>query len=389
MAVDFIELKHRLAEYKVFDAWQYVQSLVETASYMNLSFELLCKVYEHRKNKLEEVNNAIISQAISNPGQPSPMTIGDLNKTHIDIAGYEVDDAKKKKKTAHEFFHYARMSIEVLSQIINSALLGDSGFDVTQKNLPSEISKKLNSYPNFQTLHTITQRVVQDSEIKYLFDFDNYVKHIKTVLMTIKNSFIFSNDSVFNIRSFCYKGIRYPEVNAIDKISAVRDSVVQLIEDTLNEVILQIPNCIDNSSRYHSVKFKQVVSKTEEGNFLKYMTYFIEVENDLSELPNPISIMPLIIKPNGDIYNFVLDVDEVFITKKGQGESGIIGIAEATPSVNSNELYRKFTIRPCSTVDYGLYIGSFTNRYSHISYNYAALDGQVIFLDEQTSATQS
>ena len=43
--MNFVSLQKALAQNKVYDAWQYVQSLAETLGYMNMSAELLERVY--------------------------------------------------------------------------------------------------------------------------------------------------------------------------------------------------------------------------------------------------------------------------------------------------------------------------------------------------------
>ena len=49
--MNFVSLQKALAQNKVYDAWQYVQSLAETLGYMNMSAELLERVYAmHRIN---------------------------------------------------------------------------------------------------------------------------------------------------------------------------------------------------------------------------------------------------------------------------------------------------------------------------------------------------
>lgn len=52
--MDFSSFQKTLAQNKVYDAWQYVQSLNETLAYMNMSAELLEKVYAHRIAVLEK-----------------------------------------------------------------------------------------------------------------------------------------------------------------------------------------------------------------------------------------------------------------------------------------------------------------------------------------------
>ena len=66
MKIDIIKLKKTMAEHKVYNAWQYVQSLLETLKYMSISYEMLLKVHEHRKNTLKEIQNDVLSEAFEN-----------------------------------------------------------------------------------------------------------------------------------------------------------------------------------------------------------------------------------------------------------------------------------------------------------------------------------
>lgn len=63
MNIDIKKLEKVLAENKVYDAWQYVQSLMETLDYMSVSYEMLAKVYEHRVNTLNKVQQDIFAEA--------------------------------------------------------------------------------------------------------------------------------------------------------------------------------------------------------------------------------------------------------------------------------------------------------------------------------------
>lgn len=131
--MDMNLLKKALATHKVYDAWQYVESLRETTGYMKASYEMLVKVYNHRIDTLAEVERSILSEA-HKTGKASYNT-RDLNQTNLDIGGYEIDDAFFLRKTSIEFFHYARISMDVLFQIVNAALLGDDAIPVEDKGL--------------------------------------------------------------------------------------------------------------------------------------------------------------------------------------------------------------------------------------------------------------
>jgi len=83
---------------------------------MNASYEIICKVYNHRKNTLKDIQDEILIEAVKTG--KSSLTADKLNRTNLLIGGYEIDDFFLKK-TSFKFFHYAKINMEVLYQIVN------------------------------------------------------------------------------------------------------------------------------------------------------------------------------------------------------------------------------------------------------------------------------
>lgn len=391
MNFNFKAFKRDLSEYRVFDAWQYVESLLETLTYMDISYALLEKVTEHQKKAFDSVNQEILEKACANPGKTIPITLSPINRGNIQIAGFDVGSGIFLRKTTIEFFHYARLSIDILTQIINAALYGDDAFPINAANLPSKITNKLIDNNSFPTLHSIISNMLSNPEIQYMMAFDNYVKHIKTILITIKNNLLLSQGTdQFDIMPFTFKGTSYPAVNAVQKAKIVRDEVLLQVDQILSELQNQLPKSLGNANRYQLLKFKQVFKKTNHGLVHQYIAFFLEVDNGISDLASEISIMPLIVKPNGEVCNFFLDFDTVFVTMKNQGEDGICGIAEAQPLADSNELYRKFIVKPATKDDYLFYLANFKRKYTHLHINYNALEGEIItYKDSQSEGSDN
>lgn len=384
MNIDFKELKKDLSTYKVYDAWQYVESLLETLTYMDVSYSLLEKVDQYKKDAFSQINQETFEAAKANPGKGIPITQTQLNKANINIAGLEIGSSLFLRKTTLEFFHYARLSIDILSQIINAALFGDDAFPISTPNLPSRITQRLNDNNAFPTLYSIISSILTNPELQYAMAFDNYVKHIRTVLVSIKNNLLFSQGAdQFDILPFVFKGVTYSATSAVHKAATIQQEVYTLIDQALTEVKNQLPNCQGTQNRYQLLKFKQLYKETNKGLQHQYISFFLEVDNGICDLSNEISIMPLIVKPNGEVFSFVLDFDTVFITHKGQGEKGICGIAEALPVQNSNELYQKFSVKAASIADYGNYIATFQQKYTHLSFNANALEGEIIIYKDE------
>lgn len=377
MTIDLKAFQKSLAQQKVYDAWQYVQSLRETLTYMNVSYELLEKVYEHRIRVLSTQEQKIMESVVK-IGNAS-IRKEDLRCTDLDIAGLIIDDSMFLRKNTIEFFHYARMSIDILFQIINAALFGDQSSEVTDRQLVKNVLRKLSNTTAFADLNTLLDRNKKDDNFKYLKAFDNYIKHIKTVLITVKSSFILGDSNEFLIKEFVYDGIQYPTTEALEKVRNIANYVMQTTKDILFEVQKQLPNCLDNSKRIQTIRFKQLLKENRNSNVLEYISFFIDVQNDISELPKEIKVLPLIIKPNDEIYSFDFRFHKIFIKKKDCEEESIIGCAELKNGLETNELYRIFEVRTCDIREYNEYVLSFAHKYPKITVNYYAMEGSIIF----------
>lgn len=380
MGFDLNNFQKELAQQKVYDTWQYVNSLREMLTYMNMSCELLDKVYAKRGIKLKEKEQELLRKAVDT-GKVSVYE-SDLHCTDLDIAGLIIDDSLFLQKTTMEFFHYARMCSDILFQIINAALLGDSSFAVDDKGMIGKVNSAIDNNSNFATLKSLLDSNKNDATYKYIQAFDNYIKHIKTVLVTIKSSFMFGNNNKFIIQEFIYSGIVYPAQDAITIVKNANNYINDTVEAILTEVQNQLPNCVDNSQRIHDISFKFVAKQLEKGIQIDYISFFIDVENDISELPTEIKVLPLIIQSNGDINSFDFKFKKIFIRKKGTDEESIIGCAEIKNGFATNEFYRIFTIRSCDISEYNSYIFKFTQEYPNITVNFAAMEGsRIVYQD--------
>lgn len=388
MTIDFNELERKLAENKVYNAWQYVQSLCETLGYMEVSYEMLGKVYEHRKDTIQSVNKEKVNEVVEH-GQSS-LYESDLKRTDLNIGGYELDDCVFLRKTTMEFFHYGRVSIDVLFQIINAALLGDDELEVEDKGLLGKLLRKLNSKPEFAALLQLMDSNKNDARFQYLMAFDNYMKHIKTILITVKNSILLGNTNTFEINSFSYGGVSYPAEDALSKIEEIRNYVNDTVDEMLKEILNQLPNCISNGQRIQEIHYKQVYSEHEGKTCVEYISFFIDVPNDISDLASEIKVYPLIIKPNNEIYSFDFRFDKIFIRKQGSDENAIVGVATLKNGLDTNEFYRVYEVTACRQIDYVLYLATFKETYKEqkLHMNIYAMDGTMLYIRDEEQKSE-
>lgn len=376
MSLDIKEFQKELAHQKVYDTWQYVDSLREMLTYMDLSYQLLVNVHKNRVDSLKAQQSKILQEAVET-GSAS-VKESDLHCTDLKIAGLDIDDSIFLRKTIVEFFHYARMSVDIMFQIINAALFGDESFEIMDRQLIRKVNSKLDAISSFANLKTLLDANKVNQTFLYLQAFDNYIKDIKTILVTVNTGFIIGSNDEFLIKEFIYDGISYPLVNALDKVKEVNDYVQQKAEEILTEVKDQLPNCLNNSQRIQNISFKQVMKENAQSKAVEYISFFIDVKNDISELPNEIKVLPLLVKPNDEIYSFDFRIKKIFIRKKGSEEDGIVGYAELKNGLETNEFYRIFEVHPCGIDEYYRYIFNFVKDYPQVTLNYYAMEGTII-----------
>lgn len=373
--IDLLEFQTELAKFKVYNAWQYVNSLREHLNYMQVSKQLIEKVYDERHNQLF-LKEQELFEKVKDSGSVK-ITQSDLQCTNIKIANLNIDDGMFLKKTTAEFFHYARVSFDILFQIINAALLGDEATSADDKKLTFYVNQRLKANSKFIKLYRLLESNRKNEAFQYLQAFDNYTKHIKTILISVSNSFLLGDNNIFVINEFS-NGKTFSKKDVIREINLIEEYINKIIADILREIRKQLPNHLDVSSRIQDLQFKAVIKENVDSNTDQYVSFFIEVNNDLTELKNEIKVYPMIIKPNGDVYDFEFSFPKIFIKKVGEGEGTIMGIAELKENQQTNEIYKTYIVRSCDFVEYIGYMDKFVENYPKVPLNFAAMTGTIV-----------
>ena len=87
------------------------------------------------------------------------------------------------------------------------------------------------------------------------------------------------------------------------------------------------------------------------------------------------------------LFSFDFRFDKIFIRKAGSEENDILGVATLKNGLATNEFYRLYEVKPCSQMDYGLYVANFKTTYNGMSLkmNLYAMDGVMIFIKDENS----
>ena len=383
MSFSFKQLEIDLAKYKVYDALPYVNSLQEILEYKTISYELANYVYNHRLTALKEKEQEYIKAL--NEFKKLTVDTSIYTCTNFNITNLQVDDILFLKKTTFEFFHYARICIDFLYSIINKALLGDNALSLNNKHFISNVVKQISADSNFDILSLKLKKIKNCSIINYVKAFDNYSKHIQTIHIPISDSILFGDKHIFSIREFSLKGQSYPQKNAISIINAANKLINCLVFNILKTVQLLLPHCQNTNTRFNRLIYKGIMNTYTD---ISYTSFFIETEQDVSELPNDIKILPLRISNNGKVNYSIFTYDKIFIKSKNDdisSEAGIIGYAQLKKLPTNNELYSTFTVYPCDIDEYNDYILSCVKRqlpYQPPLINPCSMIGSIIIIHE-------
>ena len=195
---------------------------------------------------------------------------------------------------------------------------------------------------------------------------------------------------MFQLNEFSYGGVNYSAENALDKIKEIHDYVISTINVILTEILTQIPNCLSNAQRIQEIQFKHVLKEREGKTYTEYVSFFIDVPNNLSDLPVEIKVRPVIIRPSGEIYSFDFQFDKIFIRKAGSEETDILGVATLKNGKAANEFYRAYEVKPCKQIDYMLYAENFNTTYAEkdLSINFDAMDGTIVIIQDDKTAVE-
>jgi len=367
MSVDLKDLQLKLAEQKVYDAWQYVESLCKYIKYMRISQDLVIEIDKRRKEILSRRLD-IEKQKAKNNGTN---VIREFSKnTYIFIDNLQINDNLLQEKNILDFFHYARISIDILFQILNAAILNDDAINATDTKLICKFKNKLNSLndPTYSNISKKINNILQ--EFEYIISTDNYVKHIKSIEILLSYNIFDYYDTTFKIEKFNYKSKSYESVDVISEIQDTYKKIYNFVEDVLSELITILPYCKMSDLRVQSINVEiQKIS----GNDIA--TFFIDTDSPLIISKDKIKVFPVSIKKNGYIYSSNINAKKIFIRLKE--DNTIIGYAVQDENDNIENSYRSYKVFKGDVTYYENYLNSEESKSAILNFNILAAENKI------------
>lgn len=225
------------------EACQYLESLWDAyTAYMPISFCMAEKMAEKIvQGETEFIENMNKQLANGSPVAQYRPKISDLPRNICNFQGLEIPAEMLFKKSVYDFFHWARMCLELPLQLINAVFGGVDKSSPEDTRLQCKVKELLKNETRFEELLDMMNRATENDEYKYTCAFDNCMKHIKLVpikVRTIQISFGSQPSPKFSILAFSHKGHSFDTVNALDKVNGVEEfirvTIYEMLLETLN-----------------------------------------------------------------------------------------------------------------------------------------------------------
>lgn len=227
-----------LGKYGIEDSKPYIKSLADKRNYMLLSYELFINTKVTLDKRIKDTSDKK-SDELKNSGYSS-FGSSDTKGWNIFVDGFEIGYHDMFRKSAWDFFHYARLTTDMYLQIINATLLERKypDEDVTFLKLEKELI-------TFADMKEFLEEKANNPEYKYIVSFDNYMKHINQVPVCVKMKtaglFDFTEMELGEIYldSFNYRQQYFNSERAEQKLSSARDFVIKTTSQFLRILLCE------------------------------------------------------------------------------------------------------------------------------------------------------
>lgn len=251
VAINYNDFQKTLKENNLSEVCQYLESLWDTyVSYMPISFNIANKmaeiIFQGEKEFFANMENEFIKQSNGDSLVVSYRPkISDFPQNICNVEGVEIDAEVMFRKSVYDFFHWARICIELSYQFINVASLGSDRIDIERLN-EKNLKEKLKQKSECQNLLNMINEAIDNPEYKYIQAFDNCAKHIRLIHSEVRGiqiTFGMKPPPKFTISAFSHKGHSYEELDTLEKI----DRAESFVREFIYQLLLEIYNIIQGS----------------------------------------------------------------------------------------------------------------------------------------------
>lgn len=338
------QLENELFDNGIYEAWQFVMNTARTLAIVEYCKETILRLLSSMQQEYEEWNETLWNDLITQDSKVKKVTVttNSLPEYLTYVAGKDISTHFLLDKLTKDFFQYARNVFDSISQIANVSLLGNKGKKPDSVDFPAMLNvfRQQTYSQNFPNMCVWYNTIIADPAFQYIDAFNNRTKHTCDVYLKISMDILGKNHSS-NINSFFRKDVQHDKKDIGDYLNELFDFVSSSFDSFMVELGKEYPKKTYLHNRYNKLKGLQQKKKgTSEDDFA---IVYIETSDDISSMPEEISILLLNKCENGTIYCKNCSFDTVLIKKIGT-ESEYIGRYIADDLCGDDTLlrYRKY-----------------------------------------------
>lgn len=337
-------LENELYDNGIYEAWQFVKNTERTLHIAKYCKDTISRLIAVMQQEHEEWKEALFEEVMAREDGVREISITSetLPVYNTAIVSEEISSRFLLDKLTKDFFQYVRNVFDSMSQIANVALLGAKAKKADSVDFPAmlKVFNQQTYSQDFPDISAWYNAVSADPAFQYIDAFNNRTKHTCDVYLKVTMDFLGDNHSS-NINPFYRKEVQHDKKDIVIYMNEIFDFVSKSFDDFMSELKKEYPKKTYLYNRYNKFKgWQQKMNSNPESDFA--VIYF-ESADDISALPDDISVLLLNRCDDGKIYCKNCNIDAILVKKAGT-EHEFIGRYVADEPCGDDTLlrYRKY-----------------------------------------------
>jgi len=350
--IDAKTLENELYDNGIYETWQFIRNTDKTMGIAEYSKNTINELISNIKNEHEEWKNALFSELFEQDGavKSISVTTDNLPDNKVTVVSSQVSATFLLDKLTKDFFQYVRNVFDSMSQIANVALLGVKAKKPDSVDFPAmvRVFNQQTYSQDFPLISAWYNSIDRSDEFRYIDAFNNRTKHTYDVYLKVSMTII-GGENKAEINPF----FRKDTPHGAKDISAYLDDIYDFVVDSycsfIDELRKEYIKKTYIINRYNKLRAFQQKMKAAPGS--DFSMVFIETSQDISVMPNEISVLLLNRLNDGEICCKNCSINTIYVKNEGTDREYIGKYVSDEPIGDDTLLkYRKYK-KVCPTAN--------------------------------------
>lgn len=292
MGRDLKPLRNKMVTFRVYDGWQFVQSVINSIDIARYCIDIIEKIIKQNEDCYNEwFEKSTLELDENNEKMDASIDSDILPVYSIKVADVDIDSRFLLQKLTKDFFQYIRNTFDYMAQIVNTCCLRERGKE-TEKVDFAKMNKLFAQQPysqEFPDIHAWFEKVNSSQEYVYLNAFCNRIKHNSNINIKFSVPF-FGGESKVTVNPFYKDNTNHPSRDIKTYLEFIWKYVFKELCTFLALIEAEIEKKPVSNNRFHQLLGYQQINKDSSENSFAYV-YVEAPENDIKKMPDEIRIL--------------------------------------------------------------------------------------------------